>query len=695
MLASRQALPAHKVSPRHKHITAVPVQAVRRQCLSNPVEPERLRRRAKLCNGLLRNPQDSTTELLAFYEDGLDHTKVHCYCQTHTCSFTHRFGARGICNSITPSMQPHQALSDRELVLRSLRGELSALSLTSAPYEYEKIDNPLSSIRILALLPSRDDTASLRGRLTVETDPPDYEALSYARGTCRTSSCLRIGNKQLPISANLDEVLRTLRQPSRSRNLWIDAVCIDQHSNEEKNVQVQQMYKIYSRAARVLIWLGTGNEKTDQAMELLQGDWQALSLEFAKHVCERPWWGRVWSVHEALAANASSLVICGNKEVPWRRMQSAIIQLVVVRRYSLDLPELGLFNNISTHRERNITTLEDLVYASATRKCFDPRDHIYALLGLVQVKPQPLFDPDYAKPVSWAYQKATAYISQQRRDLKFIALRAWQSTILQPSWCFDFSNKEILQPSARSSIRDGTFDSYFASSGQEHRYSFNHDAARGTIEVSGVIVGKITEVLQVPLDTQDKEEGGTDTHRNLKTLVDAVDAFTDTCRSLWTQLANPYSATSKIIAGGVWRIVAGAGHTKDTELWDAISGAADHYRSLVQLADRGFAPGTTDRSMPRFASARARRLARKFVGKKCFFATDSDYPGSASPSIQQGDIVCILFGCKVPLVLRECGDGTHSIVSGAYVHDLMTGGYFYHVTEESPVNRPVVTFTIC
>ncbi|CAP59787.1 uncharacterized protein PODANS_1_1200 [Podospora anserina S mat+] len=51
--------------------------------------------------------------------------------------------------------------------------------------------------------------------------------------------------------------------------LWVDAICIDQANITEKNTQMPLMCTIYSHAT-VLVWLGTGNQSTDQVMDLRQ-----------------------------------------------------------------------------------------------------------------------------------------------------------------------------------------------------------------------------------------------------------------------------------------------------------------------------------------------------------------------------------------------------------------------------------------
>jgi hypothetical protein len=59
----------------------------------------------------------------------------------------------------------------------------------------------------------------------------------------------------MEVTENLYEALLSIRLPREMRTLWIDQICIDQSSTEEKNSQVPLMTFIYSRASNVLIWL--------------------------------------------------------------------------------------------------------------------------------------------------------------------------------------------------------------------------------------------------------------------------------------------------------------------------------------------------------------------------------------------------------------------------------------------------------
>lgn len=74
----------------------------------------------------------------------------------------------------------------------------------------------------------------------------------------------------------------------------------------------------------------------------------------------------------------------------------------------------------------------------------------------------------------------------------------------------------------------------------------------------------------------------------------------------------------------------------------------------------------------RSAEAHTQHLAEACIRKKCFFVTDTNYTGSASKYTRQKDVVCILLGCKHPMILRQWQDGTYTVVDGPGVDDTMT-----------------------
>jgi len=122
------------------------------------------------------------------------------------------------------------------------------------------------SIRLLTLLPGAT-TAKIQCILQVVdlSLAPTYEALSYVWGS--QDSPTRIICNEIPIRVgpNLAAALQRIRLESRSRVLWIDALCIDQSNLKERSPQVALMQDIYQRASGILMWLGNDEDGNVEA----------------------------------------------------------------------------------------------------------------------------------------------------------------------------------------------------------------------------------------------------------------------------------------------------------------------------------------------------------------------------------------------------------------------------------------------
>jgi hypothetical protein len=73
----------------------------------------------------------------------------------------------------------------------------------------------------------------------------------------------------LSITPNLHEALRRLRCTTTTQLLWADAICINQDDIDERNIQVNMMSEIYTKAASVAIWLGVGNPQDKDVMAIV------------------------------------------------------------------------------------------------------------------------------------------------------------------------------------------------------------------------------------------------------------------------------------------------------------------------------------------------------------------------------------------------------------------------------------------
>ncbi|CAH0021308.1 unnamed protein product [Clonostachys rhizophaga] len=131
---------------------------------------------------------------------------------------------------------------------------------------YGDLDASVPEIRLFTLLPSPQPNAPLVGQLQVVSlhSTPPYESLSYAWGAPEFSEPIIINEQTLFVTPNLDSALRALRHEEKVRLLWIDAICINQRSPQERGHQVTLMRTIYSECERDLLWLGP-NTHVEQA----------------------------------------------------------------------------------------------------------------------------------------------------------------------------------------------------------------------------------------------------------------------------------------------------------------------------------------------------------------------------------------------------------------------------------------------
>ncbi|KAI0856830.1 heterokaryon incompatibility protein-domain-containing protein [Xylaria cubensis] len=119
-----------------------------------------------------------------------------------------------------------------------------------------------SNIRVLSIQPGLEESSiecQLEER-NLEIDVIE-EALSYVWGEPILDKAIKVDGKSFLVTANLNNILRSLRCQDVPRKVWIDAICINQSDLDEKGHQVRLMRRIYSKAQRTTIWLGDQSTK--------------------------------------------------------------------------------------------------------------------------------------------------------------------------------------------------------------------------------------------------------------------------------------------------------------------------------------------------------------------------------------------------------------------------------------------------
>jgi hypothetical protein len=99
--------------------------------------------------------------------------------------------------------------------------------------------------------------------------PPEYFAVSYAWGSEQNTENILCSGKAFNITPHLKEGLRCICTTSGSRRLWVDAICINQEDNREKEAQVAKMHHIYREAKSVYVWPGKEQDNSDAAISAI------------------------------------------------------------------------------------------------------------------------------------------------------------------------------------------------------------------------------------------------------------------------------------------------------------------------------------------------------------------------------------------------------------------------------------------
>jgi hypothetical protein len=150
-------------------------------------------------------------------------------------------------------------------------------------YTYSSLSQP-RSIRAIELSPSSKVTnpISIHLREISLDSSSKFDALSYSWENQTFTQKISCEGKELLITPTCEAALRRLRLAKRTRILWIDQICINQETVEEKNQQVTLMGDLYSIAEKVIVWLGV-NPAADKLLEYVNmyrlfGLWKKVPL---------------------------------------------------------------------------------------------------------------------------------------------------------------------------------------------------------------------------------------------------------------------------------------------------------------------------------------------------------------------------------------------------------------------------------
>lgn len=183
----------------------------------------------------------------------------------------------------------------------------------------------------------------IRGRI-LKYEPsdglPPFEALSYFWGTeDHTEAVLILSEEryeQQAVRTSLMSALRQLRFTYRPGILWIDRFCLDWGATEVLNLQVSQKGRIFQAAENACVCLGDTSDGSDRAFWFMKqildlhllpdkGDWSRYREDWTAFfsLIERPWFSRIRVIQE-IAFARKTMVYCGTNQISWNDLSDVI-----------------------------------------------------------------------------------------------------------------------------------------------------------------------------------------------------------------------------------------------------------------------------------------------------------------------------------------------------------------------------------
>jgi hypothetical protein len=506
-----------------------------------------------------------------------------------------------------------------------------------------------------------------------------------------------------------------LRYCDNDRVLWIDAVCIDQDDLEERANQVAMMDVIYSNTFRNLIWLGddeggtaeqalntieTVLEEENGAMEKCEAILGAeerfahedIENEVRKRVTDdlsasldqlselpllqyfaSDWFTRLWVFQEASLA-PESICYRGETRVPLEKILHAARWIMfrgarASRFLSPGIQKAAQLSKFAIgagmyHPSQGDTMLR-LLNTTNHFQAHDPRDHVYAVVGLYKrisgnTYLSSMLMPNYKIGMAETFRNATLFTIQESRGLAVLCVvdrLMNERTYSIPTWV--------------------------------HRWDRTPDGKVDTSHMA--LVYKPDGDKQLSLaDMRSKDPD------ILPVVGFVLDLIVERTDAITVSDLHPREAFNKITTAVQelkWRISKQAAERFERMLGITLiagshdgmhqADAAESASTLAELKSMAFSDEIV--SMPDPSGDHRKRLYEysfemtKQCNNRCLFSTASGYFGLGPQTLKSTDVLAVIYGCPLPLVLHpvDMAASKCELVGVCYVHDIMDGAAFH------------------
>ncbi|KAH5621407.1 hypothetical protein HBI23_240630 [Parastagonospora nodorum] len=585
-------------------------------------------------------------------------------------------------------------------------------------YRYQKLPHA-DSIRLVKIFSIHPEIAC-EIRVANLSDEPAYEALSYCWGSPEKLVPITCDGKLFEISPSLRDGLQQLYQYSKTSEnswFWIDQICIDQKDGLERTHQVQLMNKIYSSSIRTVIWLplyeptvvaakslildfhrclvargeirAENEEREDVVDEVSSqalaatmpsredGRWPAL-----RELLRLQWFRRVWVIQEVALSTRPAIMLCGTQNLLWpflyETIQWMLLHLLEVDfMFGMsDVERLGIIGEKTTWEdgtEEVAWDLQSLLLLSQSSLATVANDQVFALLGLCRDTREPgnwpvELNPDYDRPQAEVLMSVTRYCIRQDCNLDILQLVDVEAAALDdgyPSWVLRLDLQRQRGPIGVHRVvthsNHRMLESLFSDASNGLRSVIDDTAEPDILCLRGTRID--TAILSCRnVVYEDVWDSSGNRKKNETWLRDDLRAMLELCEENL-----PHMPSSELRRA--FFLATTRGLTPDYE--DAVDEPLIHFETFLGIREDittevNHAPW--DRPDP----GRYSLSLDVMIGRRVFI-TSQGRIGAGPDHMEPNDVVVILFGGKVPCILRPMEHGQWRFIGLCNIHGLMKG----------------------
>jgi Heterokaryon incompatibility protein (HET) len=588
-------------------------------------------------------------------------------------------------------------------------------------------------IRLLRLLRRNPFTEMRCELITVNIDnAPPYEAISYTWRNEEPSINIVVNKATLKVTPAVSEILGYRHSFTGTKLLWIDSICINQKNKCEKGHQVPLMKEIYSRASRVVVWLGPLKESKDAylAVELLvtldgirslftlsddlyrnliiKGNpgWYPMVRLF-KH----PWFSRVWVVQEVAVARTVH-VMYGNTCFEWDFLAAGIEMLADPRFFgpaqvaqppksprttAIHLEEMtnsfpnaaviaGIRNNRWANRPMSLSTALSLCRGLEAGL---PQDKVYAMLGIIWDRLPDYMATDYSKPASRVYEDTMRYLlsrpstAGQPHALQFAGTGWLRSPDMEksnlPSWVADWGS-----PSPNGWL--GMQSLMWAN---RKVWPTQHLLKAQVMDGSSIL--KVEAVKVDTIRSLGKKQWGS-RDDTLASMIENYAGWLQEAKSMSQPSDGSPRTHDKVLYASFWRTLTGGGDDPLTTPEPSSCARAEllaHLEAFWELSLRYKNSSSISEAEKSIIAEQIVGMSATVIPWSCnigscyggnlFCVTGEGHFATVPPCTREGDSIYFLHGLQSPFILRDKKNlvqdsvAHYELVGSCYVDGMMEG----------------------